>query len=132
MNFEAMKKDITGREDVQWLVDRFYEKIKTDKLVGFIFTDVMKVNWEKHIPVIVGFWENALFYTGGYQGNALKKHININKVVPLQKKHFTRWLSLFNQTVDEKFAGEKAMLAKQRAANIASIIQIKLKEAAIK
>ncbi len=132
MNFEAMRKDITGREDVQWLVDRFYEKIKTDKLVGFIFTDVMKVNWEKHIPVIVGFWENALFYTGGYQGNALKKHININKVVPLQKKHFNRWLSLFNQTVDEKFTGEKSMLAKQRAANIASIIQIKLKEAAIK
>ncbi len=127
-----MKKDINSPEDVQLLVDRFYEKIKTDKLVGFIFTDVMKVNWEKHIPVIVAFWQNALFYTGGYHGNALKKHININKVVALEKKHFSRWLHLFNQTVDEYFEGEKATLAKQRAQSIASIIQIKLKAPAIK
>ena len=127
-----MKKDIGNPEDVQLLVDRFYEKIKTDKLVGFIFTDVMKVNWEKHIPVIVAFWQNALFYAGGYHGNALKKHLNINKVVALEKKHFNRWLHLFNQTVDEYFEGEKATLAKQRAQSIASIIQIKLKAQAIK
>jgi hemoglobin len=127
-----MKKDITSQEDVQEMVDCFYEKIKTDKVVGFIFTDVMKVNWEKHIPIIVSFWNNALFYTGGYQGNALKKHININKSIPLQKKHFSRWLQLFNQTVDEHFEGAKATLAKQRAESIASIIQHKLKEPAIK
>ena len=127
-----MKKDIKNSEDVQWLVDHFYEKIKTDPVVGFIFTEVMKVNWEKHIPILVSFWENALFYTGGYNGNALKKHININKVVPLQKKHFTRWLQLFSETIDEKFEGEKAELAKHRASNIASIIQIKLKQATVK
>lgn len=127
-----MKKDIESREDVQLMVDRFYEKIKADKLVGFIFTDVMKVNWEKHIPIIVAFWQNALFFTGGYHGNALKKHININKVVALEKKHFNRWLHLFEQTVDEYFAGEKATLAKQRAQSIAHIIQIKLKAPALK
>lgn len=122
-----MKKDITGSEDVQLMVDRFYEKIKVDPMVGFIFTDVMKVNWEKHIPVIIAFWNNALFYTGGYQGNALKKHININKLVTLEKKFFNRWLQLFNETVDAYFEGEKASLAKQRAQSIATIIQIKLK-----
>lgn len=127
-----MKKDISSSEDVQWMVNRFYDKIKEDKLVGFIFTDVMKVNWQKHLPVMYAFWENALFYTGGYNGNAMKKHININRVIPLQKKYFTRWLQLFNQTVDEYFEGEKATLAKQRALSIASIMQIKIKEPSVK
>ena len=124
-----MKKKKKKKKDVRWLVDRFYDKIKEDKLVGFIFNDVMKVNWEKHLPVMYAFWENALFYTGGYQGNAMKKHVNINKVTPLQKKHFVRWLQLFNETVDEYFEGEKAELAKQRAHSIATVIQIKIKEA---
>lgn len=123
-----MKKDITNSEDVQWLVNRFYDKIKDDKLVGFIFTDALKVNWDRHLPVMYAFWENALFFTGGYNGNALKKHLNIHKAVPLQKKYFVRWLQLFNETVDEYFAGPTALLAKQKANNIAAIIQVKIKQ----
>lgn len=123
-----MKKDITNSEDVQWLVNRFYDKIKDDKLVGFIFTDALKVNWDRHLPVMYAFWENALFFTGGYNGNALKKHLNIHKAVPLQKKYFVRWLQLFNETVDEYFVGPTALLAKQKANNIAAIIQVKIKQ----
>ena len=127
-----MKTDISSSAHVQWLVDRFYEKIKDDKLVGFIFTDVMKVNFEKHLPVMYGFWNNALFYTGGYNGNAMQRHINIAKIVPFKKKYFTRWLLLFDQTVNEYFEGEKATLAKVRAHSIATIMQIKIKESTVK
>lgn len=127
-----MKTDISSSAHVQWMVDRFYDKIKEDKLVGFIFTDVVKVNFEKHLPVMYAFWNNALFFTGGYNGNAMRKHIQINKATPLQKKHFIRWLQLFDQTVDEYFEGEKATLAKERAHSIATIMQIKIKESASK
>jgi hemoglobin len=127
-----MKTDISSSAHVQWMVDRFYDKIKEDKLVGFIFTDVVKVNFEKHLPVMYAFWNNALFFTGGYNGNAMRKHIQINKVIPLQKKYFNRWLQLFDQTVDEYFEGEKATLAKERAHSIATIMQIKIKESASK
>ena len=127
-----MKKDIINSADVQWLVNRFYDKIKDDKLVGFIFTGVVKVNWVKHLPVMYAFWENALFYTGGYSGNALKKHLNIHKALPLHKKYFVRWLRLFNETVDEYFEGVTATLAKQKAGNIATIIQVKIKQASAK
>lgn len=127
-----MKKDIKNSSDIQLMVNRFYDKIKEDKVVGFIFTEVMQVNWQKHLPVMYAFWENALFYTGGYNGNAMKKHIGMSRIVPLQKKHFTRWLQLFNQTVDEYFEGEKANLAKQRAHSIATIMQIKIAEAIVK
>src|SRR5688572_11035548 len=112
--------------DVQWLVDRFYDKVKMDKSLGYIFNDVMKVKWEKHLPIMYAFWENTLFYTGGYEGNAMKKHLNVNRVIPLQKKHFDRWLQLFTETVDEYFEGEKAELAMQRAHSIATIIQLKI------
>lgn len=124
-----MKTDISSSAHVQWMVDRFYDKIKEDKMVGFIFTEVLKVNFEKHLPVMYAFWNNALFYTGGYNGNAMRKHIQINKAIPLQKKYFTRWLLLFDETVDEYFEGEKATLAKERAHSIATIMQIKIKEA---
>ena len=35
-----MKKDIHNRNDIIRLVDTFYEKIKTDQVIGFIFNEV--------------------------------------------------------------------------------------------
>ena len=46
-----MKKDIENREDIVVLINRFYEKVKKDEVIGYIFNDVAKVNWEKHLPV---------------------------------------------------------------------------------
>ena len=62
-----MKKDIETGSDIKWLIDHFYEKVKTDPVIGYIFTREMKVNWDKHLPVMYNFWENALFYTGSTQ-----------------------------------------------------------------
>ena len=121
-----MKKDIENRKDIQSLVDGFYEKVKADTLIGFIFNDVMKVNWEKHLPVMYDFWENMLFYTGGYVGNPMEIHRKLNQVTPLSTEHFQRWIHLFTSTVDELFEGEKASLAKQRATSIAEFMQIKI------
>lgn len=123
-----MKKDIENREDIEKLVNRFYKKVIADPHIGFIFTDVAKVNWGKHLPVMYDFWENSLFYTGSYTGNPLKTHQHINRVVPLQPEHFNQWTNLFNETVDELFEGEKAGLAKQRAYSISTVIRLKLKE----
>ena len=40
-----MKKDIETRDDIELLVNSFYEKVKADPVIGHIFTDVFKVNW---------------------------------------------------------------------------------------
>jgi len=121
-----MKPDITGRKDIEVLVTRFYDKVKADDTIGFIFNDIAKVNWEKHLPVMFDFWENVLFFTGGYEGNPMDIHQHINRVVPLTKAHFTRWNELFTQTVDEWFEGANANLAKQRALSISTVMQIKI------
>ena len=121
-----MKRKIEDRKDIEMLVDRFYEKVKTDKVIGFIFNDIVRVKWERHLPTMYDFWENTLFYTGNYNGNPMEMHTRLNKLVPLTPKHFERWTDLFTRTVDELFIGEKADLAKQRAVSIATVMQIKI------
>ncbi len=120
------KKDIVNREDIELLVNAFYEKVRADDLIGYIFNDIARVNWEQHLPVMYRFWENILFYTGSYQGNPMTVHQHLHRVVPLEKTHFDRWYQLFSATVDEHFEGPNAVLAKQRALSIATVMQIGL------
>lgn len=121
-----MKKDIENREDIQLMVDTFYDKVKPDPIIGHIFTDLVKVNWEKHLPVMYDFWENTLFFTGTYEGNPMELHRHLHQAIPLNAAHFNQWIKLFTLTVDELFEGKKAMLAKQRAVSIAGVMQIKI------
>ena len=121
-----MKKDIKTRGDIELLVRTFYEKVKPDPVIGHIFTKVVGVNWEKHLPTMFDFWENTLFYTGSYSGNPMQSHKKLHSLFPLNEEHFQRWVNLFTETVDELFEGEKARLAKQRAVSISTVMRIKI------
>ena len=123
-----MKKDITGRADIELAIRSFYDKVVADDTIGFIFNDIAKVNWEKHLPVMYDFWENVLFFTGKYSGDPMNVHKHLNNIIELNMQHFARWTRLFNQTIDELFQGENAERAKQRALSIATIMQVKLAE----
>ena len=123
-----MKKDIENRKDIQLLVNSFYEKVKADPMIGFIFNDIVKVNWERHLPVMYDFWENSLFFTGNYSGNPLDTHKRLNNLIPLNAKYFDQWNKLFCLIVDELFEGAKATLAKQRAYSISTVMKIKILE----
>lgn len=118
-----MKKEIESRTDIELLVNRFYDKVKGNPVIGPMFTHV---NWETHLPLMYNFWENAIFYSGGYNGNPLKSHQQLHQSNPLSKEHFDTWLHIFTSTVDELYTGEKAELAKQRAISIATVMQIKI------
>lgn len=121
-----MKPDISSRADIETLIVLFYEKVKKDTTIGFIFTDVVKMNWEHHIPVIVDFWETILLDNPVYKKNAMEVHYDLNKKLPLKKEHFESWLNLFFTTLDELFEGKIAMLAKTRAKSIADIMLFKM------
>ncbi|MGZ3862108.1 MAG: group III truncated hemoglobin [Bacteroidia bacterium] len=121
-----MKKDISNRKDIEKLVDLFYEKIKKDSTLSHFFSEVVPVDWNKHLPVMYRFWENVLFYTGSYSGNPMEQHLAIHARYPFTMKDFMQWTHLFNETVDELFEGENAALIKQRAHNISTIMQIKM------
>lgn len=123
-----MEKKIESNEDVQLLVRSFYNKVFKDEILSPFFSYVRQHHWDKHLKVLNTFWNNMLFYTGGYYGNPLEVHKTMHHFKKLQRKDFERWLQLFNETVDELFEGEKAELAKQRALSIATIMQIKILE----
>ena len=121
-----MKKDIKSRADIELMVNRFYDKVKKDEVIGYFFTEVVQVNWEKHLPVMYNFWENIVFHTGSYAGNPMHAHQKVNQKSPISMQHFQRWNLLFTQTVDELFYGDIAESIKQRAVSISTVMQIKI------
>jgi len=121
-------KDIASREDVDLLVRSFYQKVRKNEMLGYIFNDVIKIDWDYHIPILVDFWETILLDTNSYQRNAMAEHFKVNQKIKLLPEHFTTWLSLFDTTVDQHFKGDKADLAKKRAHSIAQIMQLKIQQ----
>lgn len=119
-----MKKDIKNRADIERLIIAFYGKVRKDRTIGYLFTDVARVNWEKHIPIFCDFWENILFFSGNYSGNPTDMHRHLSKISLLKSSHFKRWNDLFRATVEEMFQGEKADLAIQKSINISKELKI--------
>ncbi len=124
-----MKRDIAERKDIEVLINSFYAKVKTNKTIGYIFTDVAKVNWEEHLPKMYSFWASLLLEENSFSGNPMLKHIELGKQTAMTATEFTEWLLLFSQTVDELFEGDKAEEAKTRAANIARLMLHKIQTA---
>lgn len=121
-----MKKDIESREDVELLVNTFYDGIKVHNLLGPIFNVSANVNWETHLPKMYSFWSSLLLGEHSFTGNPMATHIALSKNIPLTSLEFSEWIQLFNATVDDLFEGEKANEAKIRAANIARLMLFKI------
>lgn len=113
------KHDIRLRSDIELLIDRFYEHVRADSVIGYIFNEIAQVDWPKHLPVMCDFWEFLLLQGKNYHGNPIEKHFELHAKHPIAAEHFDRWLKLFQQTVDELFAGPVADDAKFRAMVIA-------------
>jgi hemoglobin len=111
--------DITGPADVQRLIAAFYAKARYDPALAHFFTHV---DWAHHTPRIEAFWNTLLFGTQSYVGDPMSAHIQLHQRLPMAPAHFTRWVELFSNTVDELFAGPKAEEAKQRAGSIAGVM----------
>ena len=120
--------DIQSRKDIELLINTFYEKVKKDDTIGFIFNDIAKVNWEQHLPIMFDFWETLLLDVVSYSKNAMEVHYTLNRKIPLEEKHFQRWLQLFSETVDDLFTGNIATMAKTKAKSIAALMQFKMKQ----
>ncbi|KAA9327696.1 group III truncated hemoglobin [Hymenobacter busanensis] len=117
------RPDIAHEADIQTLVDRFYDKVNQDELLGPIFNAVAAVHWPAHLLTMYDFWSSVLFGTSRYKGRPFPKHL----ALPINGPHFQRWLQLFYATVDENFAGPKAEEAKAKALNIATMFEYRMR-----
>lgn len=113
-----MSRDISSEADVKLFINAFYEKVKADETIGFIFNEVAQLNWEEHMPKIYQFWESILLGKPGFQGDVMGVHIRLNKKERLTSTHFDRWIQLFTETVNEMYLGNVASEAISRANTI--------------
>jgi len=96
-------KDIQNQEDLYLLVNEFYKKLLTDQSISYIFTDIVKIKLEEHLPILVTFWSQAIFNTGGYFNNLTNIHLDISDKEYLTPELFSIWLNHFNTSVNENF-----------------------------
>lgn len=75
------------------LVDRFYEKVRTDPLLGPVFNPRID-DWDAHKALVTSFWATVALRRGHYRGNPLAKHQPLSVGV----EHFQQWLALWRQT----------------------------------
>ena len=116
-------KDIENIDDIKFLVDQFYDRVRGNELLAPVFAaKIPAAAWPAHLQRMYAFWNAILFAERGFEGNPMQKHLQL----PIDETHFSQWLALFGQTVDENFRGPKADEAKKRAASIAQIMNFKI------
>lgn len=111
--------DVADRADIEALLRRFYGRVMVDDVLADPFAELRSKGLESHIPVMADFWETALFRAGLYRGSALHVHRHLHQRIPLSGSHFVRWLTTWNDTIDELFRGPIAERAKIQGSRIA-------------
>lgn len=111
--------DLAGRADIEALLRRFYGRVMVDDILAEPFAELRTKGLELHLPVMADFWETVLFRAGLYRGSALHAHRHVHQRIPLSGSHFVRWLTVWDETVDEMHRGPIADRAKIQGARIA-------------
>jgi hemoglobin len=119
-------RDVETRAGLEIVLAAFYKKVFDDDVIAHFFTVVIPLDLKTHLPVITDFWEAVVLGTRSYSKNVMAVHQHIHDKAAIEKKHLDRWVLLFTQTVDAHFDGPNATLMKQRAASIATLMQLKL------
>ncbi|MCO5235284.1 MAG: group III truncated hemoglobin [Chitinophagaceae bacterium] len=115
-------RDILCLDDVKKLVDTFYTKVRNDALLAPIFNERIQDRWPQHLEKMYAFWQTLLLDEHTYFGSPFPPHAQL----PVQHEHFTQWMQLFTETVEELFSGEKAAEAKWRAGKMAEMFEFKI------
>ena len=88
-------RDETGIDEVMIarLVDGFYDRVRADPLIGPVFKDRI-ADWAPHMEQMRLFWSSVALMSGAYHGRPMPKHLPL----PVDARHFDRWLELFEAT----------------------------------
>ena len=115
-------KDIQNLNDIKLLVDTFYGRIREDVMLKDIFNNVIQDRWPQHLEKMYRIWQTVLLDERTYSGTPVVPHAKL----PVEKEHFDQWVRLFNGTVNDLFAGEKAERAKWQGERMAEMFLMKI------
>ena len=119
-------KDIETPEDIHKIVATFYDYLLADSSISYMFTEVVKIQLEEHLPILVAFWSQALLGTGGYFNNLTQIHLDLHHKSALTPELFQIWLGHFNAAIDVHAEGFNCERMKTQALNLATVMQIKI------
>jgi hemoglobin len=117
-----MKKELSTIEDIQFMVNEFYSKIREDVLLGPIFNRIIANRWPEHLEKMYRFWQTVLLEEHTYFGSPFPPHAKL----PVEQKHFDQWLLLFKEVVETHFTGAKAKEVIWRAEKMAAMFVYKI------
>ncbi len=120
-------KNIENRDDIKSIVQTFYTTIKSNDLLGPIFTSAIpEGEWDSHIEKLTDFWDSAVFGSMTFRGNPARTHVNLDKSNKhaITQKHFAVWLENWIQTIDTSWSGSKAEEMKMRARKMSTGLYI--------
>ena len=120
----AMTAEIVARTGIdeamiERLVCTFYAKVRSDALLGPVF-EARIADWEPHLQRMCAFWSSVALMSGVYHGRPMEKHLPL----PVDARHFDRWLGLFEQTAHEVCPPVAAEHFIERAHRVAESLEL--------
>jgi hemoglobin len=116
---DIIEKTGITEELIERLVRGFYAKVRNDALLAPIFGAKIR-DWEPHLAQMCAFWSSVALMSGRYHGAPMPKHL----VLPVDARHFDRWLELFEETARELCPPEAEAHFVERARRIASSLEL--------
>lgn len=101
------------------LVRGFYGKVRQDEVLGPVFAARI-ADWEPHLARMCEFWSSVALMSGVYHGRPMEKHLPL----PVDGRHFDRWLQLFRETAREVCPPAAAEHFIERAERIAQSLEM--------
>lgn len=101
------------------LVDGFYERVRADPLIGPVFNARIH-DWAPHLEQMRLFWSSVALMSGVYHGRPMPKHLPL----PVDARHFDRWLELFRETARDLCPPAAADHFIERAERIAESLEL--------
>ena len=92
----TQRDELLDASSIAILVERFYEKVRMDPLLGPVFNPVVH-DWAEHKRLLTSFWASVALRGGGYRGNPMAAH----RQQSIRAEHFTHWLALWRETTHE-------------------------------
>lgn len=115
-------------ESIRTLVHAFYARVRDDDYIGPVFQRRIE-DWEPHLERMVLFWRSILrgegLFTRSPRGGPPVLHHMIDE---LERGHFERWLTLFEETAREIFPADAAEDVVVRARQIGMVLSLHLPE----
>ena len=101
------------------LVDRFYEKVRADPLIGPVFNAAVH-DWNDHKRTLTSFWCSVALKANSYRGNPMAVH----RTQPIRIEHFEQWLALWQSTTREVLNEADAQLMIEHADRIGRSLRL--------